>query len=139
MKSALLLLSASLIFTACESTTNHAGSNAPETALERFTRADINKDGVLSKLELSEMVDTRMFAARDADKNGVITVNECTAAELADHKASDTNKDGRVSLAEFRAHAAKSPERAAGFKQADLNGDGVLNEAEAEAYYASKE
>jgi Ca2+-binding EF-hand superfamily protein len=139
MKSVLLLLPASLILAACESTPPNGESNAPESAAQRFARADLNKDGVLSAPEISQMVDTKMFAARDTDKNTVITVNECTAGELADHKAADTNKDGSVTQAEFSAHASKSPERKAGFKQADVNGDGVLNEAEAEAYYASKE
>lgn len=139
MKSVLLLLPVSLMLAACESTAPNGESNAPESAAQRFARADANKDGVLSPQEISQMVDTRMFAARDADKNTVITVNECTAAELADHKAADTNNDGSVTLAEFSAHASKSPERKAGFKQADSNGDGVLNEGEAEAYYASKE
>lgn len=139
MKSALLLLPATLILAACESTTQGSGSNAPDSPAQRFARADANKDGVLSRQEISQAFDSKMFAARDANKDGVITVNECTNGELKDHKAADKNRDGKVTLAEYSAQASQSPDRGAGFKAADANGDGVLNEVEAEAYYASRE
>jgi len=139
MKTVLLLFPAALLFAACESTAPDSGSNAPESAAERFARADVNKDGALTPQEISQAVDARMFAARDANRDGVLTAGECTPAELAGHTAADKNKDGKVTLAEFSAHAARAADRNAGFKEADANGDGVLNEAEAEAYYASKE
>lgn len=136
MKSISLLIPVVALLAGCESTP----STAPAPAVpNRFELADTNKDGKLSELELSNGVDSTVFAARDRDKNGGITASECIPEEMKDFKASDTNKDGMVTYAEFSAHARKSPERAAGFKEADTNKDGFLDRAEALAYYAARE
>lgn len=113
-----------------------------------FVAVDANKDGFTDRAEI-EAAETRTFAALkarsirereaafrrlDADKNGTLTLAEfnsvATAQALPRPDASkflnalDTNKDGKVSLAENRAPAA------ARFDRADTNKDGSLSVAE---------
>jgi hypothetical protein len=115
-----------------------------------FVAADANKDGFADRAEL-ESAETRELNARkayvlkqreaafrqmDKDNNGQLTLQEFNAAIVAiPIKADatpvltrfDTNKDGKVSLAENRAPAL------AQFDRADTNKDGVLSVAEQRA------
>ena len=116
-----------------------------------FVAVDANKDGFTDRAEI-EAAETRAFAnlkARsirereaafrrlDADKNGSLTLAEFNAVANAQPlpkpdaakflNALDTNKDGKVSLAENRAPAA------ARFDRADTNKDGSLSVAEQNA------
>jgi len=110
-----------------------------------FVAADANKDGFADRAEL-EAAEARALAARkaallrqregafrqlDANKDGNLTLTEFNAAVVAApiRKADatpmlnrfDTNKDGKVSLAENRAPAI------AQFDRADTNKDGTLS------------
>jgi hypothetical protein len=79
-------------------------------------------------------------APADADNDGVVTRQEAQAFPRlsADFDAADTNKDGKLDVAEMNAHRermkvemrAKADER---WKAADKDGDGALSLAEAEA------
>ncbi|MEO7814966.1 MAG: hypothetical protein ABIR87_05930 [Sphingomicrobium sp.] len=115
-----------------------------------FVTADANKDGFADRAEL-EGVQTREFNAQrafvmkqrealyrrlDKDNNGQLTLAEFNApvagAPVKTDSASvlakfDTNKDGKVSLAENRAPAMSQ------FDRADTNKDGVLSLAEQKA------
>ena len=115
-----------------------------------FVSADANKDGFADRAEL-EGVQTREFNAQrnfvmkqrealfkrlDKDNNGALTLAEFNApvagAPVKTDSASvlarfDTNKDGKVSLAENRAPAMSQ------FDRADTNKDGVLSVAEQKA------
>ncbi len=115
-----------------------------------FVSADANKDGFADRAEL-EGVQTREFNAQrgfvmkqrealyrrlDKDNNGQLTLTEFNApvagAPVKTDSASvlakfDTNKDGKVSLAENRAPAMSQ------FDRADTNKDGVLSVAEQKA------
>ena len=116
-----------------------------------FVTVDANKDGFIDRAEI-ESAETRALAARksamlrdregafrkmDADKNGSLTLQEYNAALVAvqPRKANatpvlnrlDTNKDGKVSLAENRAPSM------AQFDRADANKDGMLTTAELKA------
>lgn len=115
-----------------------------------FVSADANKDGFADRAEL-EAVQTREFNAQrayvlkqrealfrklDKDGNGTLTLAEFNApvvnAPVKVDSASvlerfDTNKDGKVSLAENRAPAMSQ------FDRADTNKDGVLSVAEQRA------
>lgn len=116
-----------------------------------FVSADANKDGFADRAEL-EAAESRAFAARkaallrnreaafrqlDANKDGNLTLVEFNAAVNAAplKKADaapvlnrfDTNKDGKVSLAENRAPAI------AQFDRADTNKDGTLSVEEQRA------
>ncbi len=116
-----------------------------------FVAIDSNKDGFADRAEIeSAQIKTLaalkagaikqlegQFKALDKDNNGTLTVQEFTAmaaarplpkADAANFlKNFDTNKDGKVSLAERRTPAA------ALFDKADTNKDGQLSAAEQQA------
>ena len=115
-----------------------------------FVAADANKDGFADRAEL-ETTQTReltgrkaallrrneaIFKSLDKDNNGSLTAQEfnaqINAAPIRTDTAAilsrfDTNKDGKVSLAENRAPAL------AQFDRADTNKDGSLSVAEQRA------
>lgn len=116
-----------------------------------FVAVDANKDGFTDRAEI-EAAETRGLAALkartirereaafrrlDADKNGTLTLVEFNAVAQAQPlpkpdaarflNALDTNKDGKISLAENRAPAAVR------FDRADTNKDGSLSVAEQNA------
>ena len=120
-----------------------------------FVSADANKDGFADRAEL-EAVQVREFNAQrayilkqrealfkrlDKDGNGVLTLAEFNApvvnapvkTDIAPVLAKfDTNKDGKVSLAENRAPAMSQ------FDRADTNKDGILSVAEQKAAGATR-
>jgi hypothetical protein len=133
----------------------------PKTAFmqridSNFVSVDANKDGFTDRAELeaaesraltarkAEMLKEREAAFRrlDADKNGSLTLQEfnAVAAAQALPKADaapilsrfDTNKDGKVSLAENRGPAM------AQFDRADTNKDGTLSVEEQRAARARR-
>ena len=115
-----------------------------------FVSADANKDGFADRAEL-EAVQVREFNAQrayilkqrealfrrlDKDNNGALTLQEFNAPVVGAPVKTDapavlgrfdTNKDGKVSLAENRAPALSQ------FDRADINKDGVLSVAEQKA------
>ena len=116
-----------------------------------FVAVDANKDGFTDRAEI-EAAETRAFATAkarglrereaafrrlDADKNGALTLTEFNSVAVAQQlpkadatkflNALDTNKDGKISLAENRAPNAVR------FDRADTNKDGSLSVAEQRA------
>ena len=115
-----------------------------------FVAADANKDGFADRAEL-EAVQTKelngrkafvlkqreaAFRSLDKDNNGALSLTEFNAVVAAQPIKTDTasvlgkfdtNKDGKVSLAENRAPAL------AQFDRADTNKDGSLSLAEQKA------
>ena len=119
--------------------------------------ADANKDGNLTKAELTAALDKR-FAQLDTDNDGRITKEERDAAHQARFeqrfKAMDTDGNGQISQAEMKAaHEARREMRGAhrgmqhgdghrggmhggfghGMAKADANNDGVITKAEFQA------
>lgn len=122
-----------------------------QTVDSAFVAVDANRDGFADKAEI-EAAESRVFAARkaqlirereaafrrlDADKNGTLTLQEfnamAAATPLPKPNAAailaqlDTNRDGKVSLAENRVPAI------ARFDRADTNKDGTISAAEQKA------
>jgi Ca2+-binding EF-hand superfamily protein len=103
-----------------------------------FERHDANKDGKIALAEFKGPKD--VFARVDADHDGYITRPEATRAYLAfvgmlairekaqAFKAMDTNKDGKVSAAEWKG-------RKEVFTAVDRNKDGAITPAEARRAY----
>lgn len=109
-----------------------------------FSAIDTNKDGFTDRAEI-EAAETKVLANRksqqlkqreeafrqlDKDKNGSLSLQEFNSALAAQNAKPnvtayvtrlDTNKDGKVSMAESRAPAA------ARFDKLDANKDGVLS------------
>ena len=110
-----------------------------------FARVDTNKDGQMSRPEIEtfqraaavRMISERnkaIFAALDADKNGQLSAVEFAKLSNTDPKVDisnvmsvDTNKDGKISLAEHKTATLET------FTSVDANKDGILTEAEVQA------
>ena len=151
----LLLASVPLAPLAAQAPAANAPQPIPRTTFMQkidsgFVAADANKDGFADRGEL-EGVQVREFNAQkafvirqretlfkrlDKDNNGQLTMQEfnaqVAAAPVKTDSAAvlarfDTNKDGKVSLAENRAPAM------AQFDRADTNKDGSLSVAEQKA------
>ena len=114
-------------------------------AESEFKKVDTNNDGQMSRVEIEtfqtasavEMLTARnkaVFAALDADKNGQISAAEFAKLNSAPPKVDatnvlriDSNKDGKISLAEHRGATIAT------FTQFDTNKDGALSAAEVQA------
>jgi Ca2+-binding EF-hand superfamily protein len=110
-----------------------------------FARVDTNKDGQMSRAEIEtfqKAAAVRLIAARsqavfaklDADHNGQLSATEFAKLNNTDPKVDisnvmsvDTNKDGKVSLAEHKAATIET------FTSVDANKDGILTQAEVDA------
>jgi len=126
----------------CEKSVAKIGTPAPAvTKVDRFTAMDVNKDGKIGPTEFKGS--KKAFAWVDTDHDGYITRPEATRAYLTivggmaiaqrvhAFKTMDENKDGKISLAEY-----KGPTRA--FARIDVNHDGVITPEEAKnAFQAS--
>jgi len=126
----------------CEKSVAKIGTPAPTvTTADLFAVMDVNKDGKLDPTEYKGP--KKAFAWVDTDHDGYITRPEATRAYLTivgrmaiaqrinAFKNMDENKDGKVSLSEYR-----GPTRA--FARVDANHDGVITPDEARnAFQAS--
>lgn len=136
MKPTLFLAASALILAAPAFA--QGGPGGPGARLgELLKEADTNKDGALSKAELTASREAQ-YARVDTDKDGFVSEAERAAAappaaagrsrgrELAGGAAArfDSNGDGKVSKAEFL--GAPTP----GFDFADTNKDGNLSKEE---------
>jgi Ca2+-binding EF-hand superfamily protein len=120
--------------TTCEKSVAKVGTSAPSVrATDLFAAMDVNKDG---KIVASEFKGPKKgFAWVDTDHDGAITRPEATRAYLAivggmtieqrikAFKDMDTNKDGKVSQAEYKGPARR-------FARIDVNHDGVITPQE---------
>jgi len=102
---------------------------------DRFSRADLDGNGMLSKDEAKAAGFTtdQTFDKVDADHDGIVTLYEIGTYVIGrdrDWEAADTNGDGQIS----REEAERNPSIAGLFKQADKNGDGVVRKEEHEAF-----
>jgi len=126
----------------CEKSVAKIGTPAATvTKADRFAAMDVNKDGKIGPTEFKGS--KKAFAWVDTDHDGYITRPEATRAYLTivggmaiaqrvqAFKNMDENKDGKISLAEYR-----GPTRA--FARIDVNHDGVITAGEAKhAFQAS--
>jgi Ca2+-binding EF-hand superfamily protein len=123
-----------------------ASTNAQQRAarLQRFDKADANKDGKLTLAEAKTGMPqvAAVFTSLDTNKVGYLTKDQVAAAgqlftriEIGQMKqrnakafaALDTNKDGKLSKAELE---AKMPRLAKSFAFLDENHDGLLSQTE---------
>jgi len=92
-----------------------------------FAKADVNKDGYISKDEYDQAV-TSKFDEYDANKDGTIDKNEFNAAKdkktAIEYEFLDRNKDGKLNMDEFKAGAT------ARYQMYDQNRDGLLSSPE---------
>ena len=123
------------LLAACETTS--------KTLPDRFTDADMDRDGALNPTEVAAFATDSTFDAADANNDGKLTLPEWTASSSASRpaqfQAADANSDGTVTLDEARIYARRRPITQDFMKGADTNKDGKLSREEAKAYYASRE
>ncbi|RYD37875.1 MAG: hypothetical protein EOP86_02345 [Verrucomicrobiaceae bacterium] len=131
---------APLLFGIAISLLSASCKTAPPT---RFQKADTNGDQKLSRDEMSDYIVDGVFSSLDANHDGKMTMGEWnTAKEAAAEKSfrqRDADKDGIVTLQEARNYAKTQKSYDLTFEEADSNKDHFLSEAEVTAYYASKE
>jgi Ca2+-binding EF-hand superfamily protein len=122
-------------FSACQTT----NSNPPD----RFAAIDTNKDGKLSRDEISDNHVRTIYKARDTKGAGKMTQAEWDApgaeGDAAAFQARDANGDGVVTLNEAIVYGRKHGVANEVMKNADTNKDGTIDRAEARALYAGAE
>ena len=132
-----------IALSACTSNKNlQPEQGTATTGAGGFDAAVANHDGKLSRNEASDFLVNEIFDTRDANHDGRMTKEEWSggdASRAADFKKRDANGDGIVTKEEAikygRAHGVANKIMHA----ADKNGDGALDKAEVQAYYASRE
>jgi Ca2+-binding EF-hand superfamily protein len=110
-------------------------SPPPLTAQQMIESADRNNDGRIDRVEfLMQMTD--VFYLIDSDKDGSIIIAEyrqiIAGADTKRVQAADRNKDGKLSLDEFRKAISQD------FDAADRNDDGVLDAEEIDIFLRSR-
>lgn len=133
----ILFLAATLsIFTACQTTSGTARDG-------RFDKADADKDGKLSKAEVSDYFVSRIFEGRDTNHDQKLTWTEwkVDGVKVAKTRFSsyDTNQDGSVTFEEALVYGRKHGAFEEAFVEADTNKDGFVTPVEVQVYYGSKE
>lgn len=104
-----------------------AGGTGADELADGFAEADANGDGALNADEYLAAVVTA-FAARDGDRDGLLTAAELPEAAPEALARIDRNGDGAISVGEGAA------DRIVRFFDADTNRDGVMTLAELRAY-----
>jgi EF hand len=138
----LVLLPACISLVACAANKNLEPNQQAGVGRSGFDEADANHDGKLSRNEASDFLVNEIFNSRDANHDGRLTAKEWAdddPGRLADFKKRDANHDGVVTKEEAIAYGRKHGVANKMFQEADKNGDGFLDRAEVQAYYASRE
>jgi Ca2+-binding EF-hand superfamily protein len=122
--------------------TNKTSPSGPADDATAFDRADTDHNGKVTRDELSDFIVNQVFTSRDVNHDGRMTEEEWTGGDstrLPEFKKRDANGDGIVTKEEAitygRAHGIANQI----MREADTNHDGVLDRAEFQAYYGSRE
>ncbi len=125
-----------LLLNSCQTT-----PDAP--AVDRFAQADRNADGELTEAEFNDYAVGNIFSSRDANSDGKMTRAEWNpdmgAEETKQFALRDADKDGVVTFSEASAYALKVKRFTGDWKAADTNHNGTVSRPEGVAFYASKE
>lgn len=103
-----------------------------------FDIGDANGNGTLSKEEFEALMSSWTFKRYDANKDGKVTFEEWKAADptadMATFRKLDANGAGFVTLEEGLAAVRRAGTFNELFDAIDVNKDGVIDQAEANAY-----
>jgi len=115
-----------------------------------FTEMDANQDGKVTKDEIAAF-HAAQIAKIDANGDGFVTADELQAmhdqmaAKRAENRTArmiehlDTNKDGKLSVAEMAAGGERGNRGDKMFDRVDTDNDGAISQAEADAAKAQME
>lgn len=108
------------------------------TTRSNFRQADVNHDRKLDKQEFTDGVANLIVEKFDTNKDGAVTIEEWRAVEGTEDdkgfKQRDPDHDGRVTLAEARQMAAHGQRFGELFEEIDANQDGVIEWSEVMAF-----
>jgi Ca2+-binding EF-hand superfamily protein len=135
MKSFLLLLPATLLFSGC-ATSPQSGD---ATLMQRFKQADADGNGQLSRTEFSDALITDAYPLYDKTGKGYFTLQEFVAGggTEASFRDLDRSGTGRVTLADAKANQRARDQFAMPFDGADTQRSGSLTYDEFMAYRAA--
>ena len=136
MKPAIALtVFASLWFSACQTT-------QPRTS-NRFEKADVDHNKLLSRQEVGSYVASNLFEALDKNEDGKISSAEWNAGgsdmTVQSFRKADVNHDRVVTENELTAAAIHSQRMDQFMTGSDTNRDGSISKPEALVYYARRE
>lgn len=119
------------------------GCRTTSAAHKRFENVDLDRSGKLSLDEVNTYLVTGVFEGRDANGDKVVTRAEWLAGDDLGQerlfRERDANRDGVVSLDEALAYGRKKGMAAQFVREADTDKDGSLSFEEIFAFYSSKE
>lgn len=108
-------------------------ADAMARADQRFAKLDVNRDGQLSADELKGPRAARMIARVDTDKNGAISQAEFRAAAANRFARADTDRDGTIEPSERQGKWGKRGGHGGGARmlaRLDTDRDGAISQAE---------
>lgn len=108
-------------------------AEAMARADQRFAALDANRDGQLSADELKGPRAARMIGRADTDKNGKISQAEFRAAAASRFARADTDRDGTIEAGERQGKWGKRGGRGGGARmlaRLDTDRDGAISQAE---------
>jgi len=122
---------APILLAACASTSE-------PTLEEKFSAADVNEDGMVSRSEATDLMIADAFQRFDRNGDGFVDEAEFLAAggTRARFRAVSSSHPGKVTLAEAQAHPQVIETMAIPFDEADVDGNGAITLEEFRAYQA---
>ena len=108
------------------------------SSAHNFARADVNKDGKLSKDEMEKVLLSAVFEAGDVNDDSKITLTEYRSVDpkypTSRFKARDINSDGSVTPQELLEYADRTNSLDDLIAMMDTDKDGYVTPAEAKAF-----
>jgi hypothetical protein len=119
------------------------GCRSGVTTTNRFEKADLNRDGLITQPEAGVYIASHLFDGMDKNHDARINSAEWNAGgdmmTARNFQKADTNHDGVVTEDELKVAAIHSKKLSDFMAGADANHDGGISKPEALNYYASKE
>lgn len=106
------------------------------TLEQKFNRADVDGDGLVSRDEATDLMIGEAFGRFDTNRDGIVDAAEYLAGggKAEDFKKMDVSGSGKLTLAQAQASPLAVEHMAVPFDEADVNGDGAITYEELVAY-----